>query len=114
MNILSIDTATHACSAALLSNEKIFAEFEIVPRGHTQLLLPMIESVLNAAQISRSALDAIAFIAGPGSFTGIRIATSMTQGLSLGLNIPVIPISSLLTLAYGAKKKPAMLMSCRV
>ena len=103
MNILAIDTATNACSAALLCNGTIHERFEVAPRQHTQLLLPMIESVLAAGGIGREQLDAIAFIAGPGSFTGIRITTSMAQGLSLGLNIPAIPMSSLLALACGAK-----------
>ena len=107
MNILAIDTATNACSAALLCDGTIHERFEVAPRQHTQLLLPMIESVLAAAGIGREQLDAIAFIAGPGSFTGIRITTSMAQGLSLGLNIPTIPISSLLALACGAKDETA-------
>ena len=105
MNILAFDTATNACSAALLCNGVIHEQFEVAPRMHTQLLLPMIESVLELGGISRKQLNAIAFIAGPGSFTGIRIATSMAQGLSLGLNIPVIPLSSLLTLACGANRE---------
>lgn len=105
MRILAIDTATNACSAALLNNDKIFERFEIAPRQHTQLLLPMIEEVLKNGATKVSDLDAIAFVAGPGSFTGIRIATSMAQGLSLGLNIPVIALSSLLVLALGARKR---------
>lgn len=109
MNILAIDTATNACSAALLCEDVIHERFEVAPRAHTQLLLPMIEQVLTAGGIGRDKLDAIAFIAGPGSFTGIRIATSMAQGLSLGLNIPAIPVSALLALACGAKKETANL-----
>lgn len=103
MNILTIDTASNACSAALLTDTTSFEEFEIAPRQHTELLIPMIDSVLGRAQISRTQLDAIAYVAGPGSFTGIRIATSVAQGMSLGLNIPVIALSSLMLLASSAK-----------
>ena len=103
MNLLTIDTASNACSAALLSDTATFEEFEIAPRQHTELLIPMIDSVLTRAGVARSQLDAIAFVAGPGSFTGIRIATSVAQGMSLGLNIPVISLSSLLVLASSAK-----------
>ncbi|MEM7465778.1 MAG: tRNA (adenosine(37)-N6)-threonylcarbamoyltransferase complex dimerization subunit type 1 TsaB, partial [Pseudomonadota bacterium] len=71
----------------------------------TQILLPMIDDVLAQAAVARTQLDAIAFVAGPGSFTGIRIATSVAQGLSVALNIPVIPLSSLLVLACGAHKE---------
>jgi tRNA threonylcarbamoyladenosine biosynthesis protein TsaB len=105
MRILAIDTATNACSAALLTEDGVFECFEVAPRGHTRLLLPMIEDVLKQGQTRRGDLTAIAFVAGPGSFTGIRIATSMAQGLSLGLDIPVIPLSSLLVLACGARRK---------
>ena len=104
MRILAIDTATNACSAALLTEDGIFERFEIAPREHTRLLLPMIEDVLIEGRTDRSDLTAIAFVAGPCSITGIRIATSMAQGLSLGLNIPVVPLSSLLVLACGARR----------
>lgn len=105
MRILAIDTATNACSAALLKDEIVFERSEIAPRQHTQLLLPMIEAVLTESETNTRELDGIAFVAGPGSFTGIRIATSMAQGLSLGLNIPVLALSSLLVLAYGARRQ---------
>lgn len=104
MRILAIDTATNACSAALLRHDTVFERCEIAPRQHTELLLPMIEEVLDNGATKASELDAVAFVAGPGSFTGIRIATSMAQGLSLGLGIPVIALSSLLVLAYGARR----------
>ena len=105
MNILAIDTTTNACSAAVLTNNVTHEDYELAPRAHTQLLLPMIERVLQTAEIKREALDAVAYINGPGSFTGIRIATSVAQGISLGLGIPVIPVSSLLVLACGARRE---------
>lgn len=100
--VLALDTSTDACSVALLNGEQSFCRFEVVPRGHTQLLLPMVESVLEEAKLSVKELDAIAFGRGPGSFAGIRIATGATQGLAVAFNTPVIPLSTLETLAYQA------------
>src|SRR3989338_3796333 len=110
MNILAFDTATDACSAALLAGESVFSRFEIAPRQHAKLLLPMIQDLLQQAKIELSDLNVIAFGCGPGSFMGVRLATGMAQGLAFGLQIPVIPISTLQILAQtffektGAKK----------
>lgn len=100
--VLALDTSTDACSVALLNGEQRICRFEVVPRGHTQLLLPMVESVLEEAKLSVKELDAIAFGRGPGSFAGIRIATGATQGLAVAFDTPVIPLSTLETLAYQA------------
>ena len=100
--ILALDTSTDACSVALLNNEQRVCRFEVVPRGHTKLLLPMVESVLEEAKLSVEKLDAIAFGRGPGSFAGIRIATGATQGLALAFDTPVVPLSTLETLAFQA------------
>ena len=100
MNILAIDTATEACSAALLREDgKVFAEFEIAPRQHTRLLPKMMDSVLIAAACPRSSITHCAFSNGPGAFTGIRIAASTAQGIAIALRIPLVPISTLATLA---------------
>lgn len=99
MNVLTFDTATNACSVALFANNITFSRHEIAPRMHASLLLPMIQSLLTEAKIKLSALNAIAFGCGPGSFMGIRLAAGMAQGLAFGLQIPVIPISTLQTLA---------------
>ena len=102
--ILAIETATDACSAALLIDGKRSACYEIAPRQHTDLILPMISSLLDDAHLSVRDLDVIAYGAGPGSFTGVRVATSITQGLALAHDIPVVPISCLEILAIGAAK----------
>ncbi|SQH76421.1 putative peptidase [Shewanella benthica] len=99
LTILSLDTCTESCSASLVSKGKIYHELAIVPREHSQRILPMIDSVLSQANIKITAVDLIAYGRGPGSFTGIRICTSMTQGLALGQDIPVIGLSSLQTMA---------------
>lgn len=99
MKILAIETATEACSAALYLNGEITQRHEVAPRRHTELILPMVESLLAEARCSLSALDALAFGRGPGAFTGVRIATGVVQGLALGANLPVVPVSTLAALA---------------
>jgi len=105
MNLLAIDTATEACSAALLLDHQWIERFEIAPRQHNQLILGMVQSVLDEADLSLNALDGIAFGAGPGSFTGIRIAAGVAQGLAFGLGLHVAPISTLKAMAFEAFSK---------
>ena len=100
--ILALDTATEACSAALLHQQQIDARFEIAPRDHTQRILPLVQALLQAQQLELSALDVLAFGRGPGSFTGVRIGIGIAQGLALGANLPMIGVSSLATMAQGA------------
>jgi tRNA threonylcarbamoyladenosine biosynthesis protein TsaB len=109
MQILAIDTATEACSVAVLkdaaadgSGGHVVEAFEIAPRRHAELVLPMVESVLAGAGLDLAAIDAIAVGRGPGAFTGVRLAIAMAQGLALGANRPVVTVSTLATLALGA------------
>lgn len=99
MKILAIETATEACSAALSIGDEQIARYEVAPRKHTQLILPMVEALMNEADIKVSDLDAIAFGQGPGAFTGVRIAMGVIQGLAFAHDTPVIPISTLAALA---------------
>ena len=105
-NILAIETATEACSAALIitdyGNIKEYERFQLAPREHTKLILPMLEEVLAEAGIKLQDIDAIAFGRGPGAFTGLRIAAGITQGLALSIDKPVIPVSTLGALALQA------------
>ncbi|MDD9341482.1 MAG: tRNA (adenosine(37)-N6)-threonylcarbamoyltransferase complex dimerization subunit type 1 TsaB [Providencia heimbachae] len=100
--ILAVDTATEACSVALLCDGEIISRFAISPREHTQKVLPMVEEVLAEAGMKLNQLDALAFGRGPGSFTGVRIGVGISQGLALGANLPMIGVSSLMALAQGA------------
>jgi len=102
MNILIIDTATEACSVALEVNEQVFNRFEVCPQQHSQRILPMIDEVLNEANVTLLDLDYLAFGRGPGSFTGVRIATGVLQGLALGTGHKVVGISTLAAMAQQA------------
>jgi len=101
MLILALESTTEACSVALYNNGSITERFKIAPRQHTNLLLNMVDKLLSDEGISKDELNAIAFCCGPGAFTGLRITTGVAQGLGFGLNIPLIPISSLAALAQG-------------
>ncbi|WP_299008719.1 tRNA (adenosine(37)-N6)-threonylcarbamoyltransferase complex dimerization subunit type 1 TsaB [uncultured Shewanella sp.] len=102
LTILALDTSTESCSVALMTDGSTYQQQVDAPREHSQRLLPMVDSVLKQAQVSLKDIELIAYGRGPGSFTGIRICTSMTQGLALGLNVPVIGISTLAAMAQIA------------
>ena len=104
MNILAIETATDACSCALELSGTITTRHAVEPRRHTELLLPMIDEVLAAAGADLGALDAIAFGRGPGSFTGLRIACSVAQGLGFGADRPLVAVSTLRVIAAGMRR----------
>lgn len=99
MKLLAVETATEACSAALYLDGVITERFELAPRHHTKLILPMIDELMRAAGLQATQLDALAFGCGPGSFTGIRIATGVIQGIAFGADLPVVRVSTLAAMA---------------
>lgn len=99
MKLLALDSATEACSAALLLDETVSERFEVIGRGHAERLLPMADALLRNAGIAIGDVDAIAFGRGPGSFTGLRIAAGIAQGLAAGAQRPVVPVSNLAAVA---------------
>ncbi len=102
MNILATDTATEACSAALLCGEEVLSKFEIAPRQHNRLLFEMCKELFASAGITASQLDAIAFGRGPGTFVGVRVAALFTQGIAFIHDLPVVTVSDLHVLAQMA------------
>jgi tRNA threonylcarbamoyladenosine biosynthesis protein TsaB len=111
MNLLALDTSTEHLSLALMVGGKTFT-FEVnAGQTHSQLILPQIQSLLSESNLQLANLDGLAFGAGPGSFTGVRIAAGVAQGLGFGANLPVAGVCTLLALAEesGARKVIACL-----
>lgn len=107
MRLLAIETATEACSIAVLVDGAVIERFEIAPRRHTELALPWAGALLAEAGIAKSQLDAIAVGRGPGAFTGVRLAIALAQGIALALDRPLLPVSTLAALAAGLPLPPA-------
>lgn len=110
--LLAIDTASDACSVALLSHGQVFELHQATPRSHIHHILPLIEQLLKEAHMSLSEVDVLAFGCGPGSFTGVRIAASVIQGLAFALDKPVVPVSSLQALAQTANRLFGVTQAC--
>ena len=101
MKLMAIDASTEACSAALLLDDEVLERYELAPRRHAELLLPMLESLFSEAGLGLADMEVLAFGRGPGAFTGLRIAAGVAQGIALGASLPVVPVSSLAALAQG-------------
>jgi len=99
MKLLAVETATEACSAALYLDGEVIERYQVSPREHAQLILPMIDGLMAEAGLKLSELDALAFGRGPGSFTGVRIATGVIHGIALGGELAVVPVSTLAAVA---------------
>lgn len=102
MRILALETSTEFCSVALWQDGLMSDRFEQAGQSHSKILLPMVDEVLRIGGVKLSRLDGIAFGQGPGSFTGVRIACGVAQGLAYGAGVPVLGISTLLALAQSA------------
>ncbi len=102
MNLLAVDTATEACSAALMIDGRILTRFDVAGRTHTEQLMPMVLGLMAEAGISFTQLDAYVCGVGPGSFAGVRIGVGYVKGLALAVDRPVLGVSSLAMLAAPA------------
>jgi tRNA threonylcarbamoyladenosine biosynthesis protein TsaB len=99
VNLLAVETSTELCSVALLKGGELFMEEVVAENRHSELLAAMIRKVLERSRLSALRMDAFGFGQGPGSFTGIRIACGIAQGMAFAAHRPVVPIPSLLALA---------------
>lgn len=99
MKLLAVETATEACSAALWIDGAVIERYQRTQRDHTRLVLPMIDGLMAEAGLRPRDLDGLAFGRGPGSFTGVRIATGIIQGIAFGADLPIVPVSTLAALA---------------
>ena len=104
MNLLAIETATDACSVALREGDALVERFSAEPRVHADCVLRMVDECLREAAIAIEDLDALVFGRGPGSFTGVRIGVGVVQGLALGAELPVVPVSTLAAYAVAARR----------
>lgn len=102
IQLLAIETSSEACSVALSVDGRLYEAYELAPLRHAEILLPAVERLLAEAGVGLSALDAIAFGRGPGSFTSLRIGIGVVQGLAWAAGLPVVPVSSLAALAQDA------------
>ena len=111
MRFAAFETSTEWCSVALWLDGEVAGIEERAGQGHSQRVLPMLDRLAAAAGIGLDALDAVAFGAGPGSFTGLRIACGVAQGIAFARGIPVIGVSTLEAMAEesGAERVVACL-----
>ena len=101
MKLLAIETSSDVGTVALLVDESLEQQRIATPREQTERILPMIDELLATAGVPLEELDGIAFGRGPGSFTGLRVAAAVAQGLGLAVNLPLLPVSSLAAMAQG-------------
>jgi len=102
MKLLAIDTSTEAGSIALLDGDRLLRRACPAGRSHSETLLPLIRDALLAADWRLPHLAGIAFAAGPGSFTGLRVACGVAQGLALASDLPVIAVGTLAAMALDS------------
>lgn len=107
MRVLALDASTDVCAAALGDGAQWIERTQAADQRHSELLLPMVRALLGEARIDLSDLDGVAFGAGPGSFTGLRIACGVAQGLALGANLPMVGVPTLEAMAESACRRMA-------
>lgn len=112
MKLLAIDTATERCSVALLVDERVIERATETPRGHADLVLPMVNDVLAEGGLTLRQLDGLAYGRGPGAFTGVRIAVGVAQGLAYGAQLATVGISNLAAVAQQFAVAGARILVC--
>lgn len=108
MKLLALDTSTEYCSAALRLDDATHFDGCHAGQRHSELILPMIDALLSRHGVELADLDALAYGEGPGSFTGLRIACGVVQGLALGADLPVVGVGTLLAIAEASGASHAL------
>jgi len=103
--VLAIDTATDACSVAVVRSGRCEERYELAPRGHDRRVFELLSDLLPRRDLRASGIDLLAFGAGPGSFTGLRIAASAVQGLAYASGLPAVAVSTLACQAQTALRE---------
>ncbi len=103
--VLALETATEACSIAVLNEAGVRQCHEVIPRGHSQRVFGMLEELVPQGDLAAAGIDLIAYGSGPGSFTGLRIAASLAQGLAFSTGLPAVGVPTLSALAQTALRK---------
>ncbi|MGQ0443235.1 MAG: tRNA (adenosine(37)-N6)-threonylcarbamoyltransferase complex dimerization subunit type 1 TsaB [Methylophilaceae bacterium] len=102
MNLLAFDTSTEFLSLALQANGQIYSHYQYTGQAASKLILPQIQVLLKTAKLKLTDLDGIAFGAGPGAFTGVRVACGVAQGLGFGVDVPVVGVNTLHAIAQAS------------
>lgn len=102
MKVLALDTATSACSVAVMCDGGLRAHcHSAMDRGHAEALMPMVEQAMAAARLAYADLDLLATTVGPGTFTGLRVGLAAARGLALATRLPIVGVTTLEALAHG-------------
>ena len=105
--IAAIETSTELASVALLCGDRLVSRESSGAQTHSMTVLALLQELLREQDITLGQCDALAFGSGPGSFTGVRTACGLAQGLAFGANLPVVPVVTLLAMADAARHQGA-------
>ena len=104
--LLAFETSSNICSIAIVKGNKILSSInEFAPRKHSEILPELTKKVLKDNGLTFGSIDGIALSIGPGSFTGLRIGLGFSKGIAYARSLPIIPVPSLLGLAFILRKK---------
>ncbi|MXZ44738.1 MAG: tRNA (adenosine(37)-N6)-threonylcarbamoyltransferase complex dimerization subunit type 1 TsaB [Gammaproteobacteria bacterium] len=110
--VLAFETTTDVCSVAVNSGSKIMCHSLVAPRKHNEFILKMVDEILESNEIMRKDLDLVAFSAGPGSFTGVRLGASVAQGIAFGLGLKVVVVPTCNAMAQQVRRLDAHRQTC--
>ena len=110
--VLALETTSDVCSVAVNKGTEMMCHSLVVPRKHNEFILKMVDELLESNEIKRGDLDLIAFSAGPGSFTGVRLGASVAQGIAFGLRLNVVVVPTCFAMAVRVRKMHPDLKTC--